>query len=186
MVKLIPSAAPGSQVIQTGSAARWFPMHGPLISVVILCLAIVSLAACTGKEPRVATEGDTVQVHYRGTLDNGEEFDSSRGRDPLQFTVGEGQVIKGFDDAVRGLAVGEDITVRLEPAEAYGEPREDLVIDVPKDQAPEGLSPGDQVSMSTGARAVVTDVTDESVRIDANHELAGKALTFEIELVAID
>ena len=135
---------------------------------------------------RVAQAGDSVQVHYEGTLDDGEVFDSSKGRDPLPFVVGSGQVIPGFDAAVIGLAVGESRKVRLEPADAYGERRDDLVLEVPAEQAPPGLSVGDQVQLQSGAVAVVEAVTAETVTIDANHPLAGQALTFEIELVAIN
>ncbi|MEZ4501596.1 MAG: peptidylprolyl isomerase [Dehalococcoidia bacterium] len=134
----------------------------------------------------MAENGDSVQVHYTGTLDNGEVFDSSVGRDPLPFVVGSGQVIPGFDSAVVGLAVGESRKVRLEPADAYGEPREDLIFQVPADQAPDGLNVGDQVQLQTGQVAVVEAVTPEGVTINANHPLAGQALTFEIELVAIN
>lgn len=136
-------------------------------------------------EARRAGEGDTVSVHYRGTLDDGTEFDSSAGRDPLQFVVGSGQVISGFDDAVRGLAVGESVTVRIPPEEAYGPRSDEAIIEVPADQAPEGLQPGDQVQLATGGRATVLEVRDDAVVIDANHPLAGEALTFEIELVSI-
>ena len=138
----------------------------------------------TGEEGRVAQVGDTVQVHYRGTLDDGSEFDSSAGRDPLEFTVGSGQVLSGFDSAVVGLAVGDKVEVRLEPADAYGERTDQAVITVPKDQAPEGLEVGQQVMLGQ-TPATVTEITDEAVVVDANHPLAGQALTFEIELVSI-
>lgn len=130
-----------------------------------------------------AQDGDNVQVHYTGTLDNGEVFDSSLPRgEALTFTVGAGQVISGFDEAVRGLNVGESRKVRLEPAQAYGERDEDLVVSVPAEQAPDGLTVGDSVRL--GERpAVVTDVSEQAVTVDANHPLAGEALTFEIELV---
>ncbi len=134
---------------------------------------------------RRAADGDQVAVHYRGTLDDGSEFDSSEGRDPLEFEVGSGQVITGFDDAVRGLAVGESVTVRIPPEEAYGPRVDDAIIEVPIDQAPEGLQVGDQVQLASGARATVLEVRDDAVVIDANHPLAGEALTFEIELVSI-
>ena len=134
----------------------------------------------------MANDGDQVSVHYLGTLDDGTVFDSSRERGPLSFTVGAGQMIVGFDNAARGMAVGETVTVRLEPAEAYGERRDDLVLEVPIGQAPPGLSAGDNVSMSSGARAVVTAVTEATVTVDANHRLAGQALTFEIEMVSIE
>lgn len=135
---------------------------------------------------QVASDGDTVAVHYRGTLDDGTEFDSSAGRDPLPFVVGSGQVIAGFDDAVRGLAVGESRTVRIEPEDAYGEYTEEAIIDFPADSAPEGLQVGDAVSFANGGQGTVLEITDEFVKIDANHPLAGQALTFEIELVSID
>jgi peptidylprolyl isomerase len=138
----------------------------------------------SGEEARVAQTGDTVSVHYRGTLDNGEEFDSSRGREPLTFTIGVGQVIEGFDSAVTGMAIGESRTVRLEAAQAYGERRDDLVVAVPKDQAPEGLAEGQQVLLGN-TPATVIDVNDTEITVDANHPLAGEALTFEIELVSI-
>lgn len=135
---------------------------------------------------QVANDGDSVAVHYRGTLDDGTEFDSSEGRDPLTFVVGSGQVIAGFDDAVRGLAVGESRTVRIEPGDAYGEYSEEAVIEFPADSAPEGLEVGDSVSFGNGGQGTVIEVSDEFVTIDANHPLAGEALTFEIELVSIN
>jgi len=150
--------------------------------------ASASAASATptpGGNERVAQNGDTVSVNYTGKLDDGEVFDSSAGRDPLQFTVGSGQVIPGFDNAVLGLAVGDTVTVRLEPDQAYGPRDESLIFDVPIANAPEGLQVGDQVVLSGGQPAVVVAVTDTMVRIDANHALAGQALTFDIELVAI-
>ena len=133
----------------------------------------------------MASDGDTVAVQYRGTLDNGEEFDSSRPGEPLTFAVGSGQMIPGFDKAVHGLAVGETVTVRLEPGQAYGERRDDLILDIPIEQAPEGVMPGGRVQFSNGATGVVLEVTSDVVKIDANHPLAGQALTFEIEVVSI-
>ena len=152
--------------------------------VAMLALSTVLLAACGGGNERVAEDGDQVSVHYTGTLDNGEQFDSSIGRDPLPFQVGAGGVIDGFDAAVRGLAVGESVTVRIEPAEAYGVSREDLVVTVPRDQAPDNVAVGQEVMLGN-SRAVVIEVTETEVRVDANHPLAGEALTFEIELVSI-
>jgi FKBP-type peptidyl-prolyl cis-trans isomerase 2 len=136
-------------------------------------------------DPGVAKDGDPVEVHYTGTLDDGTEFDSSRDRGPLAFVVGSGQVIPGFDEAVRGLAIGESRTVRIEPADAYGDVDPDLVLEFPRSDAPDDLAPGDQVPFANGAVGTVLEVTDEIVRIDANHPLAGEALTFEIELVSI-
>ena len=160
--------------------------------LILLLGTLLLLAACgdedtagTAERGVVAKDGDSVAVHYHGTLDSGEVFDSSREREPLTFVIGGGQVISGFDDAVRGLSVGESIEVRLGPGEAYGERRDDLILEIPRDQAPEDLAVGDRVSLGNGAPAVVLEVTDETVRVDANHTLAGQSLTFQIELVSI-
>jgi peptidylprolyl isomerase len=139
----------------------------------------------------LAKSGDTVRIHYTGTLDDGTEFDSSAGRDPLEFALGSGQVIAGFDNAVDGMAVGEKKSVTIPPAEAYGERHEQLVQEVPKSALPEEISP--QVGMQLQSQSpegnvmnlVVTDVSEESITVDANHPLAGQALTFAIELVEI-
>lgn len=137
-------------------------------------------------ESLTARDGDAVTVHYTGTLDDGSEFDSSAGRDPLPFVVGGGQVIAGFDEAVRGLAVGESRTVRIEPANAYGEYSDQAIIEFPADAAPDGLSVGDSVTLGNGAPGTVLEIADGVVKIDANHPLAGKALTFDIELISLD
>ncbi|MDY7102221.1 MAG: FKBP-type peptidyl-prolyl cis-trans isomerase [Actinomycetota bacterium] len=128
--------------------------------------------------------GDTVQVHYTGRLDDGRTFDSSQGRDPLQFVVGSGQVISGFDQAVSGLAVGDTRSFRIEPDDGYGDRRDDLVLKVPQGQAPDGLTVGDQVQVNN-TPATVIDVDDAGVTIDANHPLAGHALNFDIQVVGI-
>ena len=133
----------------------------------------------------VAKDGDTVLVHYHGTLDNGEVFDSSLQREPLTFILGSGQVIPGFDDAVRGLAINETVTVRLEPAFAYGERREDLIFELPISQAPQGLSQGENVRLANGLPATILEVSNKVALIDANHRLAGEALTFNIQLISI-
>ena len=126
-------------------------------------------------------------VHYTGTLDDGTEFDSSRDGFPLDFVIGSGQLIPGFDNAVRGLTVGESSTVRIEPAEAYGESIPELVQDVPVDAVPEDvlsqLRIGMMVPVADGVQAMVTNITEAFITLDANHPLAGQALTFEIELV---
>ena len=132
-----------------------------------------------------ATDGDTVSVHYTGILDSGEVFDSSMQREPLSFVLGSGQMIPGFDAAVQGLTVGESVTVRLEPEEAYGELRDDLILDFPIDQLPEGLAEGGTVMFQNGAPGLIINVTDVQFTVDANHSLAGENLTFEIELVSI-
>ncbi len=134
-------------------------------------------------DARTANDGDAVSVHYTGTLDDGSQFDSSAGRDPLEFVVGSGQVISGFDQAVRGLTIGESRTVRMEPADAYGERRDDMIITVPAEQAPPGIKVGDQVSAGNMPAEIIA-VDADSVTIDANHRLAGQALTFDVELVS--
>lgn len=138
-----------------------------------------------------AEKGDTVAVHYTGTLDDGEVFDSSRQRDPLEFQVGSGQVIPGFDQAVEGLEVGESIQVRVEPEEGYGEPREDLLVDVGREQFPSDSEPevGQQVQVQVSAGdnrvATIASIEEDAITLDLNHPLAGRTLTFTVELVAI-
>lgn len=138
-----------------------------------------------------ASSGDTVAVHYTGKLDDGRVFDASEGRDPLTFTLGAGQVIAGFDDAVGGMRVGERKTVRIPADEAYGERRDDLLLSVPRGDLPDGvpLELGSRLQMTAGdgSAVPVTVVAqdDEAVTLDANHPLAGEALTFELTLVAI-
>lgn len=134
----------------------------------------------------VVQDGDTVEVHYVGTLDDGTQFDSSRDRGtPFSFTVGTGQVIPGFDDAVRGAKVGDVITVRIEAADAYGEWTKDRIIDVPFNPDQGDVAVGDQVFLTNGQPATVLEVSATTVKLDANHPLAGKALTFEIEILSI-
>ena len=138
-----------------------------------------------------AKQGDTVAVHYTGKLDNGDVFDSSQGRDPLEFQVGSGQVIPGFDQAVSGLEVGESREVRLDPEDAYGEPREDMIVDVDRDQFPAEAEPqvGQQVQVQVAPGqnhvATIREIEDEAIKLDLNHPLAGQALTFDVELVEI-
>lgn len=135
--------------------------------------------------------GDTVRVHYKGTLGDGTEFDSSEGRDPLEFVVGEGQVIPGFDAAVTELSVGESTTVTIPAAEAYGEHSDEGVQSFPRDAFPPDSAPevGWAVELGgpNGERvpATITEVTDETITLDFNHPLAGQDLTFEIELVEV-
>lgn len=137
-----------------------------------------------------AKQGDTVRVHYTGTLADGEVFDSSRGRDPLEFTVGSGQVIAGFDEAVSGMSVGEERRVTIPSDRAYGSRREDLTVAVERSELPDGVEPavGQQLEMREGSRRMVVrvaEITDEQVVLDANHPLAGQDLTFDLELVEI-
>ena len=141
----------------------------------------------------MSNEGKKVKVHYTGTLDDGSKFDSSVDRgEPIEFTCMAGQMIKGFDAAVREMEVGQVVNVRLEPAEAYGERDERLVQSVPVAQMPgaEDLSAGDRVMLSgPGGRpfpATVAAVENGTITFDMNHEMAGKALNFEIELLEVE
>jgi peptidylprolyl isomerase len=138
-----------------------------------------------------AKAGDTVRVHYTGTLNDGQEFDSSRGREPLEFTLGTGQVIPGFDDAVTGMQPGDEKKVTLPADEAYGERRDDLVLQVERSQFPPHIQPqvGQQLQLQNGDQVLVVtvvEVGDDRVTLDANHPLAGQDLTFNLQLVSID
>lgn len=138
-----------------------------------------------------AKSGDTVRIHYTGTLDDGTEFDSSSGRDPLQFTIGSGQVIPGFDKAVEGMAVGDSKSVNIPAEDAYGPRRDNMVQDVPRTALPEDLDPVEGMALQAKGQdgnvinLTVTSVKDDAITVDANHPLAGKALNFDIELVDI-
>lgn len=161
-----------------------------LWTVTLAVVAVVGLAGGCASG-RAAVNGDFVRVHYTGTLSDGSQFDSSEGRDPLEFTLGAGQMIPGFEDAVRGMKVGEKKTVAIPASEAYGERNEDLVVQVSFEDSPElvGIEVGQQIRMSTpGGQtfpATVTEVTSEGATVDANHRLAGEDLSFEIRLVEI-
>ena len=134
-------------------------------------------------------DGDKVKVHYHGKLRSGETFDSSEGREPLEFTVGSGQVIKGFDDGVRGMNVGDKKTVEIASVDAYGEKEEDRIIEFPKTQFPSEMKAevGMQLMMNDGQGqsmpVVIVEVKEETVLLDANHPLSGQDLIFDIELV---
>lgn len=138
-----------------------------------------------------AQTGNTVKVHYTGKLDDETVFDSSRQRDPLEFTLGKGELIRGFEDAVVGMTVGDAKTVTITSEDAYGDHRSELIITVDKDQFPENIDPieGLQLHLKSPdgrlVNAIVTAVEEQTVTLDANHPLAGKDLVFEIELVEI-
>lgn len=144
-------------------------------------------SASTGGDGIVAQEGDVVAVHYVGTLDDGTQFDASRPRGAtLDFEIGSGAMIAGFDQGVRGMTEGEVKTIRIEAAEAYGEVDPELVVEVDISQVPEGTKEGDVlVNGTTGAQVPVLSVEGDTVTLDLNHQLAGEALTFEIEMVSI-
>ena len=137
-------------------------------------------------------DNDKVSVHYTGTLDNGEVFDTSKDREPLSFTVGQGQMIPGFENAVKGMGLNETKSVTIPPEDAYGELRPEMVQEISKEQLPPDLKPhvGQQLAsqLPSGEQIVVTvkEIGDENITIDANHPLAGKELNFEIEVVEIN
>lgn len=139
-----------------------------------------------------AKKGDTVHVHYRGTLDDGTVFDSSEGSDPIVFKLGEGEVIPGFEEAIEGMSAGEKKTQRIPAENAYGDRREELVFSVGRDQMPEGteIEVGDMLRVGfpdgSSANVQVAALEGESVTLDANHPLAGQNLTFDLELVGIE
>jgi len=136
-------------------------------------------------------EGDLVKVHYTGKLVNGEQFDSSVGREPLEFTVGAGQMIAGFDAAMPGMTIGEKKTINIAPEDAYGPRSEEAIIEFPKENVPADmvLEPGMPLTLSNQAGqpvpVIVVEVKDDVIILDANHFLAGQELVFDIELVEI-
>jgi FKBP-type peptidyl-prolyl cis-trans isomerase 2 len=138
-----------------------------------------------------AKSGDTVKVHYSGRLTDGTTFDSSEGRDPLEFKVGNGDVIRGFDEGVTGMSVGEKKTVHIAADEAYGQKDENRIVEFPRANFPPDLEPevGMQLNMTSGSGQVIPvtiiEVNKEAVILDANHPLAGQDLIFDIELVDI-
>jgi peptidylprolyl isomerase len=162
------------------------------VIVLTLIIGILVVSACAGKgEKLMAQNGDKVKVHYTGTLKDGTVFDSSVKRDPLAFTVGAGQMIAGFDAAVVGMKVGETKKVTIPALQAYGERNPDAIKVVSKKDLPPTMTPkvGDNL-VATGAdgsrmNVRVTEVTDTTITVDANHELAGQDLTFEITMVEI-
>ena len=134
--------------------------------------------------------GNIVRIHYTGRLTDGTVFDSSAEREPLEFTLGQGEVIPGFERAVLGMEHGEQQTVSIPCEEAYGVARQDLIFSVPRDQIPPEIDPavGQRLQMHQGGRVgvvVVREVTEESVTLDANHPLAGQDLIFDLQLVGI-
>jgi peptidylprolyl isomerase len=138
-----------------------------------------------------AKSGNTVKIHYSGTLDDGTQFDSSEGREPLEFEVGSGQVIPGFEKAVEGMSVGESKTINIPAEEAYGPHQPELVQDVPSSALPEDLTPtvGMQLQGTSGdgrtMHLIVKEVKDDAITVDGNHPLAGHALNFDIKLVEV-
>lgn len=144
-----------------------------------------------GHDMSQAKPGDTLHIHYTGKLDDGTVFDSSEGRDPLSFELGSGQIIPGLDAGIAGMSVGETRTVRVEPEEAYGAHEEGRIQSVDRASVPDHIptEPGTQLQVQTqdgqAMNVVVVEANEKEVVLDANHPLAGKALTFDVELVAV-
>ncbi len=165
------------------------------VLLVLTLIAVVFVSGCQAADkPEVAggvQEGDAVRIHYTGKLDDGTVFDSSEGRDPLQFIVGDGQVISGFEEAVIGMEPGESKTVKIPADKAYGPYDKEKVGVIDRSQFPADteLEVGQQLTVRPPSGEMITatviDVSETSVTVDANHHLAGKDLTFEIELVEI-
>ncbi|MDG3581957.1 MULTISPECIES: FKBP-type peptidyl-prolyl cis-trans isomerase [Galbibacter] len=136
-------------------------------------------------------ENDTVKVHYTGKLEDGQVFDSSLEREPLEFTLGQGQLIPGFENGILNMSVNEKKTINIPSAEAYGDIREELFQEIPKAELPENIEPKKGMGLVSRTpdgreiQLVVADVKDASIVVDANHPLAGKDLTFEIEVLEI-
>jgi peptidylprolyl isomerase len=145
----------------------------------------------SGESMTAAKNGDSVKVHYTGTLEDGSTFDSSRGVEPLEFILGSGQVIAGFDEAVVGMAPGEQKNVTVSADKAYGQRHEEMVITVPRAQFPAHITPelGQQIQLSGPNNQPilvrVVGISEDSVQLDANPPLAGLDLTFDLELVSI-
>lgn len=151
-----------------------------------------SVSPNEGNTSGIAGEGDVVKVHYTGTLDDGEEFDSSKGKDPIEFVVGQHTVIKGFEDAVQGMKQGDSKQFKVAPEDAYGDPNPELKQTVPRDALGEDITPEEGMmlalqhpQMQQPMPAKVVEVGEKEVTLDLNHPLAGKSLNFEIELVEI-
>lgn len=134
--------------------------------------------------------GDTIKIHYKGTFNDGSVFDSSEGRDPLQFQAGSGMVIKGFDEGVMGMKVGDKKSINIPAKEAYGEPNPDMIFDFDRSQIPADvpIEVGGMLNMHNGQQEVpvkILEITETNIKMDANHPLAGKDLNFDLELVDI-
>ena len=156
----------------------------------IMLLGVMLATGCSGMVE--AKSGDTVKVHYTGTLEDGTVFDTSVEREPLEFTVGQGQLIPGFEQAVIGMKVGDLKTINIPADQAYGPHRDDLILVIERSQLPEDLDPevGQQLPMmkadGSSITVIIIELSETTVTIDANYSLAGKNLTFEIELVEIE
>jgi peptidylprolyl isomerase len=168
--------------------------YAVLAGILLLMIALLTGCASTDEatnDTNCAAVGDSVQVHYTGKLSDGTVFDSSKDREPLAFVIGDGNMIAGFDEAVRGMVVGQIKRVTIPAAEAYGPYREDLVVVLPREELAEDVELGEKVPLQnvTSGEMVyftVMEISDTEVTLDANHPLAGEDLTFEIEMMSIE
>jgi FKBP-type peptidyl-prolyl cis-trans isomerase 2 len=166
--------------------------YSHIILLGVFLLGAILISGCNADQDAAqAKNGDLVEVHYTGTLENGTVFDTSEGRDPLKFTLGAGQMISGFDQAVLGMKIGELKTVTIPADEAYGPYSDDLLIVINREDLPAGMDPyvgqqlqGPRPGGGTGI-GIISNVTDTTITLDFNHRLAGEDLTFEIELMSI-
>jgi len=129
-------------------------------------------------------DGDLIELHFQGTLDSGEVFDTSRGRRPRMFVLGRGQLLPAFEAAIKCMSPGETLQFRLSPEEAYGPHDPTLVLDLPRAEAPADAKEGDQVQLTLGRPATILRLQGDTVTIDANHQLAGLSLNFEVEILS--
>lgn len=160
-------------------------MKAITIGTALLAVLLLIVAGCSA--PPKAKNGDKVKVHYTGRLEDGTVFDSSTDREPIEFVIGSGRMIAGFDRGVVGMSVGETKTITLAPEDAYGYPTDERIMEIDRAQFPEDLEL--EVGMELGGfgpfPARVTELTDDVVTVDANHPMAGKTLIFDLELVEI-
>jgi FKBP-type peptidyl-prolyl cis-trans isomerase 2 len=164
-------------------------MKFSIIRALTLAVLLMMLWGCAA--PPQAKDGDIVKVHYTGKLEDGSVFDSSVGKEPLQFRIGAHRVIPGFENGATGMVIGEKKTVTIPPDDAYGSTKDELITKVNKSDIPEGITPveGQRIQVPSPAggfiMGVVTEISEETITIDKNHPLAGKTLIFELELVEI-
>lgn len=133
--------------------------------------------------------GDKVKVHYKGTLNDGTVFDSSDGREPLEFTIGSNQVIAGFENGIKDMSLNREKTIKISPSDAYGEKNEQLIVSIPREKFPQEIEVDGRLMLKgpqgQNVPAVIKEVKDDVVVIDLNHPLAGKELTFKVKVVGI-
>jgi peptidylprolyl isomerase len=161
-----------------------------LVLSAVLFSGMLIISGCSGSESAPVKDGDTIKVQYTGTLADGTQFDSNVGGTPLQFTVGKHTTITGFEKAVIGMKVGEEKTATIAAAEAYGEHKDNLIVELSRDKVGPGVNPkvGDVLTLTSNGQkvnVVVTKITDTIITVDANPKLAGKDLTFKIKILEI-